>query len=366
MLSEEETRFAGEVRERIHSLIDPKQIDADDKVPEEVFEALHPYLLLTVPEKYGGGGKSEMHACLVVEQIGGRCPALVPYIEVGQLFAKAIEIAGTEEQKRDYLGRFAAGQLGAYVLTDQTPGSDPIRMATQVTETDGKLIVNGGKRHITFFERAEFMVLFARCAGEDKKLDALLFDKPFDGVEVVRRSEWTGLRGHQAWDLRIEGAAAKERLGERGSGLRTALEVLNHTRISLSCGHIGLAQAALDVAIDFAKSREIGGRPLWKQQAIGFKLVEAQTHVDAARLLAYQAARLADAGKTSRRATCTAKLMSVEVLIEAVTVCNQVLGGYGGHHDYAGGRYLRDAFSWIAAQGTNEVQKLTASRELFG
>jgi len=366
-LSPEEKRFQDEVRELTRS-IDAKQIDAGDCVPEEVFERLHPYMLLTVPERYGGAGKSEMHATLAVEQVGATCPALVPYLEVGQLFAKAIEIGGTEEQKRHYLGRLAAGELGAYALTDLGPGSNPVGMQTEVSQQDDRWVVNGGKRHITFYERASMMVLFARNAGEtgSRSLTALFFEKPFDGIEVVRRSEWTGLRGHQAWDLRIEGAAAKELLGAPGQGLHVALEVLNHTRISLACGHVGLAQSALDVAIAFAKDRQVGGRPLWKQQAIGFPLVETQARVDGARLLAYRAARLVDEGEPSRKATAMAKLTSADVLIEAVTLCNRVLGGYGGHLDHPAERYLRDAFSWVAAQGTNEVQKLTAARELFG
>jgi alkylation response protein AidB-like acyl-CoA dehydrogenase len=366
-LSKDEQSFREEMRELVTRVIDPAKIDAEDDVTEATFEALHPLLMLTTPKAYGGAGKSELQMCLAVEQLGARCPALVPYLEVGQLFAKAIEIGGTEDQKKRHLRRLAAGDLGAYALTDITPGSDPVNMATEARKQGDAYVVNGGKRHITYFKRANMMVLFVRMTGAtgSRSLSALFFDAPFDGIAIQRRSEWTGLRGHNAWDLKIENARTNEIIGEEGGGLHIALEVLNHTRISLACGHVGLAQTALDVAVEFAKDRVVGGRALWKQQAIGFPLVELQAKIDAARLLAYQAARRVDDGHASRGATAMAKMLAADVLIESVTVSSRVLGGYGGHLDYPAERHLRDAFSWVAAQGTNEIQKLTAARELF-
>ena len=117
--------------------------------------------------------------------------------------------------------------------------------------------------------------------------------------------------------------------------------------------------------MQFAKDRRTGGAPLWRKQAIAFPLVEAQARIDAARLLAYRAARIAERGERCRGQTASAKFYAAEALLNAVSVCNRTLGGYGGHLDYPAERYLRDAFSWVAAQGTAEIQKLTAARELF-
>lgn len=370
LFTKTELAFRDEAEELVSRMVAPlsAQIDRQDRVPEEVFRALHPYLLLTAPRDVGGGGQPEVHACLLVEQLGRHCPALVPYIEVGQLFAKAIDIAGSPEQRRRLLGRIAEGELGAYALTDRGPGSDPVAMETEAEPSDGGFRLTGGKRHITFFERASMAVVFARTKGESgsKALGAYVLDKPFEGVEVLRRSEWTGLRGHTAWDLRLHGAPARERLGEAGGGLGIALSVLNHTRISLAFGHVGLAQSAMDFAVAFARERRIAGKPLWQHQAIGFALVDVQARIDGARLLALRAARLADGGAPDRAATSMAKLAAADALIEAVTACNRALGGAGGHLDTPAERHLRDAFSWVAAQGTGEVQRLTVARELFG
>jgi alkylation response protein AidB-like acyl-CoA dehydrogenase len=370
LLHRDDLAFRAQARAFVRERILPRagEIDRHDEVPEDVFAALHPYLLLTAPEKYGGGGKPEMHACLLAEEVGYACPALVPYLEVGQLFGKALEIAGSEAQRQRYLGRIAAGELGAYALTDAGPGSDPVAMVTEAERHGERWRIHGKKRHITFFDRAKIMVLFARQRGAEggRALSAFVLEAPFHGVRVERRSEWTGLRGHKAWDLVLEGAEATDVIGEPGTGLRTALAVLNHTRISLACGHVGLAQASLDLARSFVQSRSAGGRPIWQHQAVGFALVEAQARVDGARLLAYRAARAADEGEPSRAATSMAKFAAAEALLEAVSTCNRVLGGFGGHVDYAAERHLRDAFSWVAAQGTIEVQKLTVARELFG
>ena len=182
----------------------------------------------------------------------------------------------------------------------------------------------------------------------------------------MRRSEWVGLRGHKAWDFTLDVEVPEaQRLGAEGQGLKLALEVLNHSRISLAAGHCGLARSALQLAQRFAIERELDGRPLWKNQAVGFAIVEAQARVEAARLLAYRTARMSEHGMAHRRETAQAKFFAAEALLGAVDVCNRVLGGLGGHLDTPAERYLRDAYSWVAAQGTIEIQKLTVANETF-
>jgi butyryl-CoA dehydrogenase len=364
-LSDEENVFCEEVREFVAAEIAPRaeEIDRHDRVPEEVFKALNAYTTLTYPLEYGGGGRGETYACLVVEEVGAACPALVPYLEVAQLFGIAVLLAGREDQKERYLTRLARGEVGAYALTDEGPGSDAARLATTATRIDGGYRLQGKKRHITFFDLAQFLVVFARA---ERGVTAFLLDAPWPGIEVVRRSEWTGLRGHTAWDFVLDlEVSDAQRLGAEGEGLKLALEVLNHSRISLAAGHCGLARSALDLAERFARERQIGGRPLWENQAIGFAIVEAQARVEAARLLAYRAARMSERGITHRRETAQAKFYAAEALLGAVDVCNRVLGGLGGHLDTPAERYLRDAYSWVAAQGTIEIQKLTVARETF-
>jgi alkylation response protein AidB-like acyl-CoA dehydrogenase len=364
-LTDEENRFREEVAGFVARDIEPRaaEIDRHDEVPSEVFKGLNAYTTLTYPTEYGGGGKGETYACIVVEEVGAACPALVPYLEVAQLFGIAVLLAGRDDQKQRYLTRLADGAVGAYALTDEGPGSDAARLASTATRTEGGYRIRGTKRHITFFDLADFLVVFARAEGG---LTAFLVDAPWAGIEVMRRSEWTGLRGHKAWDFVMDlEVAESQRLGAEGQGLKLALEVLNHSRISLAAGHCGLARSALDLAQRFATERKIGGRSLWEHQAIGFAIVEAQARVEAARLLTYRTARMSERGMAHRRETAQAKFFAAEALLGAVDVCNRVLGGLGGHLDTPAERYLRDAYSWVAAQGTIEIQKLTVARETF-
>jgi alkylation response protein AidB-like acyl-CoA dehydrogenase len=364
-LTDPERAFQEEVAGFVAREIAPraKEIDRQDQVPDEVFKALNAYTTLTYPREYGGGGKGETYACIVVEEVGAACPALVPYLEVAQLFGIAVLLAGREDQKRRYLTRLADGEVGAYALTDEGPGSDAARLGSTATRTGDGYHLQGKKRHITFFDLAKFLVVFA---STEQGVTAFLLDAPWQGIEVVRRSEWIGLRGHKAWDFTLDVEVSEsQRLGDDGQGLKLALEVLNHSRISLAAGHCGLARSALLLAQRFATERELGGRPLWKNQAIGFAIAEAQARVEAARLLAYQAARMSERGMRHRRETAQAKFFAAEALLGAVDVCNRVLGGLGGHLDTPAERYLRDAYSWVAAQGTIEIQKLTAVTETF-
>ncbi len=364
-LTDEERAFQKQVVDFVAREIAPRaeEIDRNDQVPDEVFKALNNYTAITYPREYGGGGKGETHACIVVEEVGAACPALVPYLEVAQLFGIAVLLAGTESQKNRYLTQLAAGRVGAYALTDQGAGSDAARLTSTATRTSGGYRLRGKKRHITFFDLAEFLVIFA---NSEQGVTAFLLDAPWEGIDVVRRSEWIGLRGHKAWDFTFDiEVAESQRLGADGQGLKLALEVLNHSRISLAAGHCGLARSALQLAQRFATEREAAGRPLWQQQAVGFAVVEAQARVEAARLLAYQAARMSEHGVRHRRETAQAKFFSAEALLGAVDTCNRVLGGLGGHLDTPAERYLRDAYSWVAAQGTIEIQKLTVLAETF-
>jgi acyl-CoA dehydrogenase len=364
-LTDDERAFQDEVREFSARVIAPRaeEIDQQDQVPDDVFKALNAYTTITYPTEYGGKGRGETYASIVVEEVGAACPALVPYLEVAQLFGIAVLLEGRDDQKQKYLTRLAAGEVGAYALTDEGAGSDAANIGTTATRTADGYRIKGKKRHITFFDMAQFLVVFAR--GE-QGLTAFLLDAPFDGIKVVRRSEWIGLRGHKAWDFELDLEVSEEqRLGTEGRGLNLALEVLNFSRISLAAGHCGLARSAVELAERFAAERQVGGRPLWQQQGVGFPIVEARARVEAARLLAYQAARMSEHGMQHRRETAQAKFFSAEALLGAVDVCNRVLGGLGGHHDTAGERYLRDAYSWVAAQGTIEIQKLTALSESY-
>ena len=350
-----------------------KKIDQTDVIPHELVKKLvsPPFNLtsLSVPKKYGGQELGILDVCLIAEEIGYGCPALIPFLEIAQLYSYVINIGGTEAQKERFLGALARGKIGCYALTDEGSGSDPSGMKTRAEKVGNEYVLRGRKRIITFADMADLYAVFAKTGpeGTSKNISAFIFEKGMAGLKLDGHCEAMGLKGHRAYNLLFEGAKVPEsnRIGAEGEGLKIALSVLSITRISLSFGFVGLARAALESAIDFAKTRVIGGRPISEHQGISFPIAEIATEIDAARLLAFRAAKMEEKKIEHRKETSMAKYYSGNVLIKAVDLANRVLAGYGSDTQYPVERYLRDAYTWIAAQGTSEVQKLVISRELL-
>ncbi|HDH96141.1 MAG TPA: acyl-CoA dehydrogenase, partial [Proteobacteria bacterium] len=218
---------------------------------------------------------------------------------------------------------------------------------------------------------ADLFAIFANEAPEmgAKGISAFIIERGTKGLKLERHVHYLGLLGHRAYDIRLEDVYVpkENRIGGTGDGLRLALSVLNVTRISLSWGYIGLARAALDASLKFAVERKIANQPLAEYQSIRFALAELATQIDAARMLAYRASVMEDKGVRHRKETSMAKLACAEALIKSVDLAVRIHAGYAGDRDYPVPveRYLRDAYSWIAAQGTLEVQKLVIAREIF-
>ncbi|MDD5748442.1 MAG: acyl-CoA dehydrogenase family protein, partial [Actinomycetota bacterium] len=323
---------------------------------------------LSIPKKYGGLEMGKVDVCIIAEEIAYGLPALIPFLEIAQLYTYVIKLGGTEEQKKRFLTRLAGGEIGCYALTDEGPGSDPVSMKSTASQKDSEFVINGKKRLITFADMADLFALFAREDSGDKSISCFIVEKDTPGLKFDKHCQLSGLRGHRAYDLKLENlhVPLENRIGSRGDGLRLALQVLNNTRISLAFGYVGLSRAALDAAIKHAKTRVIAGNTISKNQGISFPIAEIATEIDAARLLAYRAAVLSEREANHRKHTSMAKMFAGEVLIKAVTLANRVLGGYGSDMEWTVERYVRDAFAWIAAQGTPEVQKLIISREVIG
>ncbi len=349
-----------------------KTIDHDDVIPETLIKKLlSPPLRLTalsVPRAYNGMGLSTLEACVVAEQVGYACPALIPLVEIAQLFVHGLLYGGNEEQKKLYLTRLAQGMVGCYALTDEGPGSDPAGMKSTATKTDKGYLLNGKKRLVTFADISEFYIIFAKTSPDKggKGISGFIVEGKPKGLVFESHAKTMGLRGHRAFNVMLDDMFVPEQnlLGKADEGLKLALEILNTTRISLAAGFTGLASAAFDTAVKFAKQRIVAGKPIIENQAIAFPLTELAARIDASRLLTYRVALMHDKGIRHKKETSMAKFYSAETLVHAVELASRVLGAYGASPEYPVERYLRDAFSWIAAQGTIEVQKLVVSREL--
>lgn len=345
------------------------EIEKRDLFPSDIIEKItsHPICLggLCVPEKYGGKGLDEISICIVAEELGYGYAALVPFMEVSQLCASAIlNYSSSEEQREKYLKMLANGKTGAFALTDEGPGSDPSTMKTSARKEGNYYIINGRKRLITFADIASFFVVFAKTNPD--AISAFVVEKN-DCVKLKKHFRSFGLKCHRAYEIEFyDMKIGKENLlGEEGKGLKVAFSTLGRTRISLSAGYIGLARAAYELAVDFAKKREVFGKKLYENQSIGFCLSEIATEIDAARLLTYRAAIMEEKGLEHRKETSMAKYYSADLLLKSTDACVKVLGAYGCDEGSPATRFLRDAYSWIHAQGTSEIQKLTIMREIF-
>lgn len=367
MLSSKHEKLREEVKRFVEEEIIPRarEIDEKDAVPRELIDKLtKPPLRLTalsIPKKYGGLELDELSICVIAEEVGAGYAAFIPFMEVAELTARVIMMGGSDEQKEEYLKILAEGKTGAYALTDEGPGSDPAAMKTTAVRKNGKWVINGRKRLITFADIAKFFIVFAKT---ENGISAFVVNTP---IKLSKHEECMGLRGHRAYQLEFDNLEVPEKalLGKEGKGLSLALSVLNTTRISLSAGYVGLARAAWEQAVKFAKNRIIGGRAIIEYQAIRFPLTEVATQIDAARLLVWRAAKMCEEGLRHRKETSMAKLFAAETLVKTVDTAIRVMGAYGASKDYPVERFLRDAYTWIHAQGTLEVQKIVISRELF-
>lgn len=376
LYTEEQKALAERYREAAREHIIPRvrEVDRKDRIPPDLIEKLvnPPFSLtaLSIPKRFGGLEMSKVGVCIVAEELGYALPCLVPFLEIAQLYSYVLNLAGTEEQRERFLSRLAKGAKGCYALTDEGAGSDPISMKTTARKEGGAYFLRGRKRLITFADIAD---LFAIFASEDpslgaKGVSAFIVEKGAPGLKLLRHCETLGLKGHRAYDIELDDVKVPEenRIGGKGDGLRLAFKVLNKTRISLSFGYVGLARASIELAIRHAQDRMVQGRPIGERQAVSFAITEAAIRVDAARLLAYRAAVLSERSDKHRKETSMAKSYSADALVRAVETANRVLGGYGSDVRYDAERHLRDAYTWISAQGTPEVQKIIASRELLG
>ncbi len=374
--TEEQKRLREKYRKLSDEIISPyeKEIDEKDRIPRQLIEKLvgDPFYLpaLSVPKKYGGLELNNVEVGIIAEEIGYTCPTLIPFLEIAQLYSHVIKLGGTEDQKKKFLGALAEGKIGAYALTDEGPGSDPARMKTRAVKKGDKYYLTGKKRIITYADLADLIAVFANenPSKGAKGISAFILEKKgIKGIKLERRIDTFGLRGHRAFDIVLDEVEVPEenRIGNPGEGLRLALKVLNITRISLAWGFIGLARRSLEAIIKWAKEREVAEKKIKDFQNISFAVAELTTQIDAARLLAYRASVMADRGVEHRKETSMAKWYAGETMLKAVDLANRIYAGYGADPLYPVEKFLRDAYTWHPAQGTNEVQKFIIARELF-
>ncbi|MDX6449429.1 MAG: hypothetical protein QOD08_1892 [Gaiellaceae bacterium] len=329
------------------------------------------FLAASLPEELGGGGLDSISYTLLCEELGRADSSVRGIVSVSNgLFGKTVAKWGTEEQRSAWLPSLASGEaLGCYALTEPGCGSDAAALATRAERDGDGWALTGSKVFITLGSWASVAIVFARTGGEGPRgITAFLVPTDAAGFEAHPMKGKLGLRAQDTAELSLDGVRVPDsaRLGDEGEGFKVAMSALDNGRISLAAGCVGIAQGCLDASVEYAKQREAFKRPI-----AGFQLVQellAEMHVDAeaARLLTWRAAALADAGKAYTTEASVAKWFASEASVRAANAAVQVLGGYGYVDDYPVAKYLRDARVTTLYEGTSQIQKLIVGRALTG
>ncbi|MFI9212068.1 acyl-CoA dehydrogenase family protein [Streptomyces sp. NPDC053253] len=330
------------------------------------------FLGLTIPEEYGGSGGDHLAYCLVTEELGRGDSSVRGIVSVSLgLVAKTLAAWGTEEQKRAWLPRLAAGEaLGCFGLTEPGTGSDAGNLTTRAVRDGDDYVVNGTKMFITNGTWADVVVLFARTGDTPGHSGVSAFLVPTDTPGLTRRAVHgkLGLRGQATAELVLEDVRvpAAALLGPEGKGFTVAMSALAKGRMSVAAGCVGIAQAALDAAVRYAGEREQFGKPIASYQLVQELITDIAVDVDAARLLTWRVADLIDRGQDFATAASKAKLFASEAAVRAANNALQVFGGYGYIDEYPVGKLLRDARVMTLYEGTSQIQKLIIGRALTG
>lgn len=345
-----------------------KERDENDRFDRELmFDKLAELGLtgIVFPEEYGGAGADYLSYAIAVEELSRVCAStgvtLSAHLSLG---ANPIYMFGTEEQKQQYLVPLAEGRkMGAFGLTEPSAGSDAGGTKTTATLDGDEWVLNGSKIFITNGKEAETYIVFARTDKEAKKhhgISAFILEKGTPGFSFGKKEEKMGIRSSLTYELVFENCRIPKEnlLGEEGKGFKVAMKTLDGGRIGISAQALGIAQGALDAAIEYSKERKQFETPIAAFQGVQFQLADMATQVEAARLLVYQAADRASAGLSYGKESAMAKLFASETAMRVATQSVQIHGGYGYTREFPVERMMRDAKITEIYEGTSEIQRL--------
>ncbi|MFI5169114.1 MAG: acyl-CoA dehydrogenase family protein, partial [Vicinamibacterales bacterium] len=323
-------------------------------------------------EEYGGSGLGALEWAVLMEELA-RAEAGVALSLAAHhgLCSAHIHLVGSQEQKRRFLPPLARGEtVGCWALTEPGSGSDAGGMRTTAVRDGDHFVLNGSKNFITNGGIADTAVVIAvtdRAAGK-KGISAIVVERGTKGFRAGRKEDKLGVRSSDTSELAFEDCRvpAANLLGREGMGFVDTLRILDKGRIGIAAFSIGIARAALEASIRYARERKQFGHAIADFQAIQFKIAEMATKVDAARLLTFRAAALADRGKPHTAESSMAKLFATEAAVEVALEAIQIHGGYGYIKEYPVERHLRDAKLGTIGEGTSEVQRLVIARLLLG
>jgi alkylation response protein AidB-like acyl-CoA dehydrogenase len=350
-----------------------REWDRHEKFPLEVVRELGQLGLLgiRIGEEYGGGGMGALAVAVVVEEVarydGSLALTLASHNGLG---TSHIRLAGNEAQKKKYLPRLATGEwLGAWALTEPGSGSDSAGMKTTAVKRGDHWVLNGSKMFITQGTVGDSFVVLAvtDATKKQKGITAFILEKGLKGFSQKPIHGKLGMRSSDTGELHFDQVEVpdSQRLGEVGHGFIDTMKILDGGRITIGALAVGLGRGAIEESVKYAKDRQAFGAPIADFQAIRWMLADMHTELDAARLLVFRSAALADAGKPYTREASMGKLFASEAAMRACNKAVQIHGGYGYTREFPVERYLRDAKLCEIGEGTSEIQRTIIARDLL-
>jgi len=340
--------------------------------PADVIAKAHEVGLMNphIPENLGGAGLGAMDGALIGEELCWGCSGIATSIVANILGALPLLLAGTDEQKREWLPPLLEEPiLCSFALTEPGAGSDVSGIQTTAVRDGGEYVVNGSKMFITNAGRASWFTVFAstdKSAGH-RGLTAFVVPAEANGVTIEKHLDKMGQRATDTSAIAFQDVKvpAANRLGEEGEGFKIAMRTLDHTRPGTAAGAVGVARAAFEHSVEYARERTQFGQPIAMNQGVNFLVADMAAEIEAARLLVWQAAWLLDQGKRATLESSYAKRFAADTAMKVTTDAVQIFGGYGYIKEFPVEKLMRDAKLFQIYEGTSQIQRLVIAREIF-
>ncbi|MEW6056108.1 MAG: acyl-CoA dehydrogenase family protein [Bdellovibrionota bacterium] len=373
-LSDERKELQRLAREFAAKEIIPKAAHHDEtgEFPHEIFKKAWELGLANshVPEDCGGLGLGVLDGCIITEEMAYGCTGIATAMEANSLAAAPMIVAGSEAQKKKYLGMLTAEPLyAAYCVTEPGAGSDVAGIRTVAKKVGNEYVINGSKMWITNGSVASwfFVLAYTDPAAKHRGMSGFIVDAKSAGVTVGKK-EWNmGQRASDTRGITFEDVKvpAENLLGKEGDGFKIAMSAFDHTRPTVASGAVGLARRAMDESIQYAQTRKTFGQPIAVHQGVSFMIADMAKDIEAARLLVHRAAWEIDQGRRNTRFAAMAKAFAADMAMRVATDAVQVHGGYGYSTEYPVEKLMRDAKIYQIYEGTSQIQRLIIAKEIF-
>ncbi len=372
-LNEDQLELQEMVREFVNKEITPFAGEMDrnnEAMPGLMEKAADMGLLnLIVPEEYGGPGLDSVTVAMIYEELGKGCAGIATSMAANSLASYPILLSGSEEQKVEHCNLLNEGGLAAFALTEPNAGSDAGGVSTTAVKDGDNYILNGSKAFITNAGIADTFLVFAntRKSGGIRGLTAFIVPKGTPGFKVGKKEDKMGIRPSNTCELILQDVVipVKNRVGREGEGFRIAMTTLDSARPFVGAVSVGLAQAALDVSVKYAKERKQFGQPIASFQMIQAMVADMAIKVETARLMVQKVCWMRDQGMNFTKEAAMAKCYAADVAMQVTTDAVQIMGGYGYSREYPVEKMMRDAKIMQIYEGTNQIQRLVIANKIL-